>query len=140
MNQLPLLNLPASQEPMGSYGRVLNIKLNEWLGKLRYTVNRLIDEKGTTESITADATAPADRNTLYIADTTSGNIVITLPEINAAMVTEKREVIAKKIVAANTLTLTPSGTNTVDGAASKAITTLNASARLIATTGKWVVI
>lgn len=42
MNKLPLANLPYSDSPIGSYDRLLNVKLNELLGEHRRIINNLI--------------------------------------------------------------------------------------------------
>jgi hypothetical protein len=69
---------------------------------------------------------------VLICDTTSGNITINL---KPAMEWEQKRIIVKKIVAGNTVTITPDGSETIDGAASLAITTQYQARELVSQGG-----
>jgi len=59
-------------------------------------------------------------DSILICDTTGGSITINLLP---AQEWEEKTLIVKKIIAANTVTVTPNGSETIDGAASSPITT-----------------
>ena len=79
-------------------------------------------------------------DSLLLVDTTAGSIVITLPESTDDLIDARHTVNIKKTVAANTITLTPSGADTVDGAASMALTAINSAVTLRAVLGGWIAI
>ena len=64
-----------------------------------------------TVTKTANYTATADDHTIRV-DTTSGNVTISLP---AAASSVGRIFYIKKVAAANTVTIDPSGSETIDG-------------------------
>lgn len=65
-------------------------------------------------------------------DTTSGNVTMTLPEISA--VDLPLNIAIRKSVAANTVTINRTGTDTINGASSKSLVAINAGVHLIAST------
>lgn len=71
---------------------------------------------------------------LLSCNTTSGTIVINLPEISA--VTLPYNVCVKKSSGSNNVTINRAGTDTIDTATSKSLTTSNAAAHLIASIGQ----
>lgn len=95
-----------------------------------------------TFGATAVATAhTVDANdSLLLCDTTSGNITVTLPEVSTDMIKNRFSVIIKKQIAANTLTIARSGTDTIDGATSVALTTQYSARHVRAITGGWAII
>lgn len=74
------------------------------------------------------ATTLGDGDDVLLADTTGGSFAVTLPDA-ASYAGRRFEV--KKMVAANTMTLTASGSDTIDGAATVAVTTQYASYSLV---------
>jgi len=75
-------------------------------------------------------------------DTSGGTVTVTLP---LAASTPGKEFFIKKVAAANTLTVNPSGSDTIDGAASLSWTTDDASYTLysVATTSaayEWLIL
>ena len=68
------------------------------------------------------ATTLSENDDILFVDTTGGSIAVTLPP---AASTPGKEFFVKKVAAANTLTLTAAGSNTIDGAATLAWTVNN---------------
>jgi hypothetical protein len=66
------------------------------------------------------ATTVVDSDDLVLVDTTSGSVTVTLP---SAVGRRGRKFTMKKLIAANTMTLAGAGSETIDGAATVAITT-----------------
>jgi hypothetical protein len=71
---------------------------------------------------------------LVFADATSGNFTITL---KPARECEQKRVTIKKTNAGNTVTIDPNGSETIDGAATYAITTQYDSVDLVSYNGNW---
>lgn len=89
--------------------------------RLRDMVARL--QESRVLKVAADVTLTAGTD-IAICDTTGGNITVTLPPAN----THSGQMYqVKKTAAGNTLTVAGDGSDTVDGAASSAWTTLNES-------------
>lgn len=65
------------------------------------------------------APAVGDDDYLTLVDTTAGNATITLPSVASCL---GRIYVFKKLVAANTLTIDGDGAETIDGAATQAVT------------------
>ena len=72
----------------------------------------------------------ADNGKLYVADTTSGAVIFNLPQISG--VTLPYTVGVKLEAGGNSVTINRSGTDTIDGATSKTVTSIGAGAQLIA--------
>lgn len=72
----------------------------------------------------------AHNGKLISIDTTSGSVSCTLPQISSVVL--PYNVGFKKTLAANTVTITRSGTDTIDGATSKTLETANAACQMIA--------
>ena len=83
-------------------------------------INNEIKGEGSVSEITTSQTADQSVQT-YIGDTTSGNINITLPSSPAVGKVWN----FKKSVAANTLQLRTAGSETIDGSATKNLTSAN---------------
>lgn len=76
-----------------------------------------------------------DNMCVIAVDTTAGNVTINLPTAN---VSRKGKVfMIKKISAANTLTIDPSGTQLIDGAETRAVTTQWVTNRIICDGTQW---
>ena len=105
-------------------------QLFQLVGKMRLANNNIAIDANidlakistTQRTVTADDTATG-ADSLLLIDTTAGNIAETLPPA----VNKQQILIIKKTVAGNTITLTPDSTlpDTIEGAASLAITGLN---------------
>ena len=79
---------------------------------------------GTSEEKTANYTLlEADNGKSFIADTTSGNVTLTLPEISALSNGNFCRYLIFKKVAANSMNLARTSTDTINGATSQAFTT-----------------
>ena len=78
--------------------------------------------------LTTAATTLGDGDDVLLADTTGGSFAVTLPD---ATTYAGRRFEVKKMVAANTMTLTAAGSDTIDGAATVAVTTQYASYSLV---------
>jgi len=89
----------------------------------------------------ANTTLTEADDILYV-DTSGGTVTVTLP---LAASTPGKEFFIKKVAAANTLTVNPAGSDTIDGAASLSWTTDDASYTLysVATTSaayEWLIL
>lgn len=74
----------------------------------------------STRTITTDTTLTSS-DYLVLVDATAGNVIVTLP---ASDTKEGYQIIVKKIdVSVNTVTIEPDGSETIDGAANKVLTT-----------------
>jgi hypothetical protein len=91
------------------------------------------------KEISADYTVLAVDSLLYV-DTTGGNVIITLPLVSQNNVNDRFEIIIKKKVAANTITINKTGTDTVDGGSSLTLTSVSTFHRLRAINGGWITI
>ena len=98
-----------------------------------------VDDTLPAYSITGDATLGQFDETVLV-DTSGGNVEVTLPEISDAMIREKREFEVVKIEAPYAVTITPSGTDTIVGAADAVVTVQWTALRMRATTGNWVLV
>lgn len=85
-----------------------------------------------TETATASFTALAGR--LYLVDCTAGNVVATLP---AAAWGGDTIMFKKTDASANTVILTRAGTDTIDGATTKAIANRYTCIEVAPDAGKW---
>lgn len=101
------------------------------LGKVQVNVGAAYTEVTSTHIVTSE-------DSLLIVDTTGGSIVITLPLSTLALVNDRFEIIIKKKVSANTVTINKTGTDTVDSGSSLTLTTVNSFYRLRAVTGGWI--
>lgn len=87
-----------------------------------------------TAAFTADATT-----TYYPCDATSATFAATLP--SAASAGSGRTYFFKKTTAANTVTVTADGSDTIDGAATQDLTTVNSSYMLVSDgVSKWYIV
>lgn len=85
--------------------------------RLRTMVGRLQETRTRLVSAATTVTAGDD---ILLVDTTGGSVTVTLPV--ASTVPGKR-VQVKKMIAANTVTVSRSGSDTIDGATTSAFTT-----------------
>ena len=98
-----------------------------------------VDETLPAYPVTAGATLGAN-DEIVLVDTTSGNITMVLPEISDSMIRTKREFELVKVVAANTLTIDCTGTDTIVGEPDAVVTARWTALRVRATTGNWVLV
>ena len=88
------------------------------------------------ETLTASASV-SPFSGLVLVDTTSGSVTVSLPPAANC----KGQVLhIKKLVAANTMTIDPDGTETIDGAATVASTTQYISYTIISDGAGWLII
>jgi hypothetical protein len=115
----------------------LNDCLLHWHSSDRaQTQDTINQQQQVTSAVTATVSRTLTTNDNVIAaDTTSGNVTLTLP-----IARNGKEFIIVKIIAANTLTILPSGTDTINGAASLAITIRWTSIWLKAVSGGWLIL
>ena len=107
------------------------------LEKLFYQVE--VDTTVGAYSVTT-ATTLGSQDEVVLVDTTGGDITITLPGISDDMARSKREYEVVKTVAANTVTIVPTGADTVVGDASVVVDLQWTALRFRATSGNWVLI
>ena len=117
----------------GTIMRALVRMLEQALYKVYYDNTKPITEVSGAHTLGRD-------DSLLLVDTTAGSVAITLPESTDDLIDVRHTVNIKKTVAANTITLTPSGADTVDGAASMALTAINSAVTLRAVLGGWIAI
>jgi len=113
--------------------------LTDFLTRELGFVERSIAASGTTPSrtVTSDTTATGSDG-FFAVDATSGAVTITLPD---ALRYAGRIFYVKKVDAsANAVTVVPSGTDLIDGAASVALSTQYESAELYARADGWSVL
>lgn len=90
---------------------------------------------------TTTANATLDKmDEVVLVDTSGGDVTITLPEISDDMVRDRREYETVKTTAAGTLTVAPTGSDTIMGAADAVVTVQWTALRFRATTGNWVLV
>ncbi len=75
--------------------------------------------------------------TVQPVDTASGNVTVTLPTARSVV---GYTVTVKKLGAANTLTIDGAGAETIDGAATVALTAAGASRTVVSTGAGWLVV
>jgi len=121
-----------------NYLQRLNSRLYELLRDIANAHNSLITDREAYTVTTSSTLDPDDD--VVLVDTTLGNITITLPLITDTMIYTKREHQIVKTVAANTITVSPSGADTINGSASASLVTQWTAIRYRATTGNWVAI
>jgi len=107
------------------------------LGRIGYEVSLGYLEIDDTDS---PYTVTRDDEIIYV-DTTSDNVTVTLPEISQIMVDARVEIIIKKKVAGNTVTVSRSGSDAVDEGTSTTLTSAGEFKRFrAADLAKWLVI
>jgi hypothetical protein len=99
----------------------------------------VVDDTLPAYPLTAGATLGAS-DEIVLVDTTAGNITMVLPEISDDMIRNKREFELVKVAAANTLTIAPTGTDTIVGEPDAVVTVQWTALRMRATTGNWALI
>lgn len=126
---LALPNLEV-ENPLPSFHRRVKRNFDVTDRGLRYDV----------QNLSATATLQLlNHRTLLKVDTTAGSATITLPPVRTV---PGYELIVKKMVAGNTLTLDGNGTEQIDGASTKAWTTALQAFKLIAdaAANAWVIV
>jgi hypothetical protein len=93
---------------------------SEYVRNIAFWVRKLFD--GTRATFKTLTTTQEVRvgGTIYLVDTTSGSVVVTLPLAKDA---NGEYFVFKKVVAANTMTIDGAGSETIDGATTQAFTT-----------------
>lgn len=81
------------------------------------------------------STSVVDQDDIVLVDTTAGSVTMTLPPARNG-----RELIFKKMVAANNMILDGDGAETIDGSATLSVATSLAVRRIKAYSGNWIVI
>jgi hypothetical protein len=90
----------------------------------------------SVRSITADYTASDE--CLILANATAGNITVNLPA--AANVVRRHYIVKKTDASGNTVTINPAGSETIDGAATKVLSTQYAVADFVCDGTSWHII
>jgi hypothetical protein len=97
-----------------------------------------LDALGVRQINSISATSPAVFGDYVLADATSGNISVNLPSVAT---TSLKKIDVKKIDAtANTVTITPDGSDTIDGQASFIISNQYDSISLMTDGANWILI
>ena len=115
----------------GSLMRALVRALEQAFQRVYYDNTRPVTE------VSADYTLVSEDSFLLV-DSTAGDIDITVPERNDALVMLRRTIIIKKLVAGNAVNIIASGSDTVDGAASITLSAANSAYTIRATPDGWV--
>ncbi len=115
VNKVDLKSLASDPNNKQNWNRALSRtqdQINRGADGFLFSVKRLTSADSPYSMNVNDA--------ILICDTTGGNIVINLLP---AQEWEEKRITVKKIIAANTVTVTPDGSETIDGAATSPITT-----------------
>lgn len=116
------------------------LRMRELVRHLENIFSRIqIDSTIGAYSLTGNHTLGVE-DELVLMDTTAGNLTATLPLISDSMVKTKREFEVVKSATANTLTIVPTGTDTILGEPDAIVTVQWTALRFRATAGNWVVI
>lgn len=124
-----------------SFGEVFDgNKMRSLITQLENALSRItVSDSIGAYTLTTSATLGSE-DEVVLVDTTSGDVTVTLPEISDSMVRNKQEFEVVKIVAANTLTIDATGTDTIVGEPDAVVTAQWTALRFRATTGNWVLI
>lgn len=115
-------------------------KMRAFIAQIENLFARInIDETLPAYSVATNTTLGA-ADEVVLVDTSGGNVEITLPEISDSMIRTKREFEVVKIEAANRLTITPTGTDTILGEPDAQVYAQWTALRFRAATANWVVI
>ena len=93
---------------------------SEYVRNIAFWVRKLFDGTQATFKTLTITQEVRVGGTIYLVDTTSGSVVVTLPLAKDA---KGEYFVFKKIVAANTMTIDGAGAETIDGAITQAFTT-----------------
>lgn len=110
---LPLVNNATDQDLWGGY---LNDNFTS-LDSLVFTATNWVSSAVAINTTVTDA----DRNKVFLVDSTSGNITLTLPA--AATVGSGFTIAVKKVVSANSVIIDGNASETIDGAVTKTLST-----------------
>lgn len=116
----------------------LNFKLYEVYRALANGINSLLNFR-EAYSITSATTLQIDDDVVLV-DTSGGSVTVTLPAVTDAMIYNRQEHEVVKTSASNTMTIVPSGSDTVVGTTSVAATIQWTALRFRAISGGWVLI
>jgi hypothetical protein len=109
----------------------------EYVRNIAFWVRRLFDlTQYKVQTLTTTQEIKTTR-TLYLIDTTSGNVTVTLPTAKEA---KGEWIVFKKIVAANTMTIDGNESETIDGATTQSTTTQWSTLEIVSDGTSWYVI
>lgn len=116
----------------------------EYYGYLASVLSRVTYEAALGYIAIDDTDSPytvtRDDEIIY-ADTTNNNVTVTLPEISQIMVDARVEIVIKKKVVTNTLTVSRSGSDNIDESTSTTLTAAGEVKRFrAADLAQWLVI
>lgn len=116
------------------------VRMRELVRHLEALFNQVtVDVRRGAYSVGETVTLGAEDD-IVLVDTSAGDVEIVLPEISDAMVRERREFEVVKTQAANVVTVTPSGADTICNELDALLISQWTALRFRATTGNWVVI
>lgn len=90
------------------------------------------------EAQTATFTASAENNAVFLCDATAAAVVVNLP--SAVGISGRQFTVKKTDASVNTVTIDPNGTETVDGAATRALSAQHASVTIVSNGANWFVV
>jgi hypothetical protein len=105
------------------------------LKAVQNAINRAADGYLSNVSLVTSAYIATLNDSIILVDATSGAITVTLPA--ASDCEQKRFTIKKTDISANAVTIDGNGAETIDGAATKTLSTQYKSYELIAHGGSW---
>ena len=115
-------------------------RIRELVRTLETTLARVeVDSTIGAYTATGNFTLSASDDVVLV-DTSGGDVTVTLPEISDEMVRHKQEFEVVKTTTAGTLTILPTGTDTILGEPDAVVTVQWTALRFRATTGNWVVV
>lgn len=99
-----------------------------------------VDVTKQETSVTSTTYTAAREDSLLLCDTSLNNITITFDTLTDEMIRGRYEIEVVKLVAANILTIVPTGTDPILGDTSVVLTVATTAIRFRATTQGWVAI
>jgi hypothetical protein len=124
----------------GAGGAGATLAVVDYLGKGTFTglkTNGVLEHK-VKSIVFADSPYTAAGETVILSDATNGNIVVNLP--TAASAIDRTYHIKKIDASANTITVTPNGVETIDGAATYVINVQYNSIQIVSDGSQWFII
>lgn len=131
------IKIPIAPNTSASTHDILTINTDGTIGKVTSDLKQPI----TNNSVTADLLLTVNHHTLLV-DCTTGNITISLPTATSAYVNGKGRIyiIKRRDNSGNTITIDPNGTETIDGATTKTLTTQWEVIRIQSNSANWYII
>jgi len=117
-----------------------SLRMRELVRHLEVLFGQVVIDTTRGAYAVTSSTALGSEDDVVLVDTSGGAVTVTLPVISDSMVRLKREYAVVLTDATNTLTVAPSGTDTVVGDTDVVVTVQWTALRFRATPGNWVIV